>query len=94
MNIIILCDQTSCKFNSKQTHFVGKDEIISVDRTICTHLNPNLGSWSPINNCRSKKDSMLAAINDHLQHPSCDVCETPTPENCLNCCHKSKLILT
>jgi hypothetical protein len=84
INITIICNQTDCTFNKNQ-HLSHK----GLD--VCIHPHPNIQKWGIYPQwtectCNSK------AIKDWINpvSPSCQVCETPTQDNCILCCHKPK----
>jgi hypothetical protein len=80
MKITILCDQTDCKYNTKQFSMQEGEGI-------CLHKIPSIimSSKSYERLCGSKVLKICYELS-----PSCKVCEEPTPDNCINCCHKAK----
>ena len=81
MKITILCDQKDCIHNTgnKVHHDHPNDK--------CTHHHPIIDLHpigSAITICHSKEVDKPTIL------PSCQTCETPTPDNCVLCCHQPK----
>ena len=77
MNIIILCDQLTCKYNSN-INIQGNQSLFPA----CIHTNPSFIITTKNLRCCKSKTKRLPVIS-----PSCNVCEDPSSTNCLNCCH-------
>lgn len=94
MKIIVLCDQLDCISNE------GKNIHHDHPNDVCKHSHPAIqrytipnklaGSFTTGTICNSKVKYNYKS----LESPSCSVCETPEPDNCINCCHKPKNVIT
>ena len=80
INITIMCDQIDCTFNRG-----GNTGNNYCYETRCIHPHPAIQRWGEYprwSKCICNSKGVASR-----QHPSCDVCETPDSDVCLNCCH-------